>query len=191
MTWNLGIRRRVFERELQAWIGLTDRLEGFRLGQEADRIVWSLNSTNEFSTKSLFLRLAASSPSLRCPLPKLIWKFKVPKKVIFLLWSVAHRSLNTHERLQNRCPNLALCPSACPLCLQNEESLDHILLHCPFARQCWDRLVSIFNIQVCLPRKIDDWLLESVGGWRLRREERILWMCCFEILVMELVVGTQ
>lgn len=62
MTWNLGIRRGVFERELQAWIRMTENLEGLRLGQEADIIICSLDSTEVFSTKSLFLRLGSLDP---------------------------------------------------------------------------------------------------------------------------------
>ena len=88
---SLGIRRGLFVREVRTWIELTEKLEGFRLGQGDDRISWVLYSSGSFSTKSQFLTSAASRTQLLYPLKKKIWNFKIPRKVNTFLWSLAHR----------------------------------------------------------------------------------------------------
>lgn len=101
-TWDLGIRRGIFDIELQAWIELEEKLEGFHLGEREDNISWYLNSLGAFSTKSLVFNLATSRQLFKGTLTKLIWDFKNSRKMKFFSWSMAHRSLNAQERIQRK-----------------------------------------------------------------------------------------
>ena len=42
-------------------------------------------------------------------------------------------------------------PEKCPLCDQESETLDHILVSCVFAREFWFRLMCIFRLQNLAP----------------------------------------
>ena len=48
--------------------------------------------------------------------------------------------------------------SMCCLCFKEEESLDHLFLHCLFTRKAWNTLFRIFYLELYLPSK-------SIVGW--------------------------
>ena len=50
----------------------------------------------------------------------------------------------------------------CNLCKENEESADHILIHCTMARVLWELLFALFGVIWVLPYSVRDTLL----GWR-------------------------
>ncbi|XP_022149391.1 uncharacterized protein LOC111017819 [Momordica charantia] len=41
-TWDLGFRRGLFDRELECWTRMVERLEVFVLEEESDAVVWPL-----------------------------------------------------------------------------------------------------------------------------------------------------
>lgn len=103
-----------------------------------------------------------------------IWNDCTPKKVRVFLWSLAHREVNTHDLLQRRCVSWVLSPSVCLLCLKIAESLEHLLIHCPFTSLAWNWVLWGFNISLWLPDKIENWLIEALSGWRLRNRGKVL-----------------
>lgn len=64
---------------------------------------------------------------------KLIWVGNRPKKEKKIIWSLAHSSLDTLDRVQRRHPKLTLSPIICFLCSQDSESSNLLFLHCWFA----------------------------------------------------------
>lgn len=84
---------------------------------------------------------------------------------------MAHRGLNTHDRLQKKCREWVLFPSVCCLCQLHLRSFVYSL---PF---CFELLGSppkgIWS--VCLSRQIDDWLIEALHGWQIKDKARVLW----------------
>lgn len=131
-----------------SWVNLTTKLEDFRLVVAKDTLCWSLDNCGYFLTRSLFFRLVLVRQSLSCFLSKLIWEFKVPKKVKILFWLLAHKSLNTHDRMQRRNPSLVLVPTVCLLCWCSQETLDHLFLFCPFASHVWCKLLASFDVPI-------------------------------------------
>jgi len=75
-----------------------------------------------------------------------IWKSWAPPKCRFFMWLVAHNKCWTADRLARRgLPH----PESCPLCDQEDETIDHLLVHCVFAREFWFRLfrqVGLHNL---------------------------------------------
>lgn len=67
------------------------------------------------------------------PSDKFNVELQVPKEGKGVFWSLAYKSLNALEKLQIKLKNWCISPSVCYLCLRNAESLDHFLLHCPYA----------------------------------------------------------
>ena len=73
-----------------------------------------------------------------------IWKFIwtnpfIPKIDIFC-WSLAHQSILTGNNLKKRGME---GPSHCPLCKLHEETMDHIILDCPFAKEVWSQALNL------------------------------------------------
>ena len=101
----------------------------------------------------------------------------------FFLWLLAYRSLNIHEKIQKKFQHTMLNPSMCCLCFKDEETLDHLFLHCTFTRKVWYTLFKIFDVEVCLPSKINSWMLEvlKIRGYSLKGH--ILWSCATRSLL--------
>ena len=83
------------------------------------------------------------------------------------------------DQLKKRGWNLA---NRCFLCCVEEESIDHILIHCTKARVLWELLFAIFRVNWVLPLSVRDTLL----GWRgfnMGKKRRKVWkatpLCLF------------
>ena len=76
----------------------------------------------------------------------------------------------------------------CSLCEENEETIDHLLIHCSRAKMLWDLLLAIIDFDWVFPRTVRQlllaWQSASVGKQRKR-----VWMatplCIFWTLWME------
>jgi hypothetical protein len=60
------------------------------------------------------------------------------------MWLVEHNRCWTADRLARRSMDHLDC---CPLCDQQEEMINHLLFSCVFARQFWDGLLSVVDLQ--------------------------------------------
>ncbi|GJN03220.1 hypothetical protein PR202_ga20639 [Eleusine coracana subsp. coracana] len=87
-----------------------------------------------------------------------IWKSWAPGKCRFFLWLAAHNRCWTADRLAKR--NLPH-PPLCVLCDQEEETIDHILISCVFARQFWFIFLQRVGLGFLAPQPSDsnfqDW----------------------------------
>jgi hypothetical protein len=77
-----------------------------------------------------------------------IWKTWAPSKCQFFLWLVAHNKCWTTVRLAKRGLTQSLL---CPLCDQHDESINHLLVGCSFARLFWFKLFRTFGLQGFIP----------------------------------------
>ena len=78
----------------------------------------------------------------------------------------------TLDQLKKRGWTLA---NRCFLCCVEEESIDHILIHCTKARVLWELLFVFFGLMWVLPYSVRDTLL----GWRsinLGKKRSKVWM---------------
>ena len=83
------------------------------------------------------------------------------------------------EQLKKRGRHLA---SRCPLCGKDEESLDHLLLHCPKVYNLWAFIFMIFGLNWVLPRFIKD----TLARWKCspsRKSLRKVWMAALLCLL--------
>jgi len=93
------------------------------------------------------------------------------------LWTVAHNHGWTADRLVRRgLPH----PSECPLCDQEDEDIQHLLIGCVFARQFWYSLLHRVGLSILTPQATklswEDWWLKAeatVDGGR-RKESNTL-----------------
>jgi hypothetical protein len=80
---------------------------------------------------------------------ELIWKTWSPSKCKFFLWLADLERCWTADRLKKR--GLSH-PDKCPLCDQDQESIDHILVGCVCARNFWFQLLGQVNLPGFAPR---------------------------------------
>jgi hypothetical protein len=73
---------------------------------------------------------------------KAIWTSKSIPKIDMFVWTLAHRSILTGENLRRRGWE---GPHRCPLCLQEEETTDHLLLSCTYSKEVWQLALGLQN----------------------------------------------
>lgn len=111
----------------------------------SDRLIWPMEKNRVFTVKSGYYWIHAVnnpngqlSPSTSMPNSNLvwksIWKLNVPAKICCFLWKALHRALATMAELFKR---RSAPTSACPLCLQHDETIEHLLLLCPWVEAVW------------------------------------------------------
>ena len=100
------------------------------LRDEEVRMFWMVSKSGKFSVKFLFSVLKPGDPFL---FPwSIIWSSYVPPKVTFFAWKVTWGKALTLDLVQMRG---VLLPNRCFLCHFEEETIDHILLHCARAKE--------------------------------------------------------
>ncbi|RVW95701.1 hypothetical protein CK203_031580 [Vitis vinifera] len=98
-----------------------------------------------------------------------IWRARVPPKVAFFAWEASWGKVLTQEQLQRRGFSLA---NRCFLCLSEEETMDHLLLHCIKTRILWNLLFSLFGISWTLSGTVKTTLLGWNGGFVGKRRKK-------------------
>ena len=94
-----------------------------------DQVVWTKSKDGRFSVKSLHKALELERQG---DFPaRVIGDSLVPLRVSFFAWEATWKNVLTLDQIKRRgCP----LANRCYLCLSEEESIDHILLHCELAR---------------------------------------------------------
>ena len=78
-----------------------------------------------------------------------------------MVWSVAHRKINTNIMVQKRRPNMAIFPEWCVFYKKASENVNHLFLHCTAAYFLWSKLFKTFNLSWSAPASCYSLLLES------------------------------
>ena len=110
-----------------------------------DKIIWIGNRRGEFSVKSAYHiahspieandRGESSSRDPCKPLWKRLWLLNLPAKIKVFAWRACVNGLPTMEAIFSRGISQSM---ACPVCGNDAESVDHILLRCDFSSLVWD-----------------------------------------------------
>ena len=105
-----------------------------------DRLLWKEAKNGSFFVKTCFDLLEGGRQQL-VPF-KMLWNPIVPTKVVSLLGKFAWDRILTLDQLKKRGFSLA---SRCPLCGKVEETLEHLLIHCPKVWCMWTALFSLLG----------------------------------------------
>jgi hypothetical protein len=118
---------------LVQYLHLWNKIVGMHfLEDEADsfKCIWTTSS--DFMAKSAYI--AFFEGHTLWPLHDPIWKCKAPMKFKLFAWKVVwNRCWTGDRRFRHGLSN----DDSCTFCLQHSETIEHLLLQCPFSRSIW------------------------------------------------------
>ncbi|RVW12371.1 putative ribonuclease H protein [Vitis vinifera] len=159
--WNPCFLRAFNDWEIEEASSFMEQLHRSRVIEVVeDRVSWTETKSGNFSVKSLYLAMEAGG-SARFP-SSLIWNANVQPKISFFVWEATWGKALTLDKVQKRGWALA---NRCFLCLENEETIDHLLLHCSRTKVLWDLLFTVFGVSWVLPYSVKETLLSWHGSF--------------------------
>ena len=99
---------------------------------EEVKLVWLVARSGSIEVK-LYYTVLSGRNSHSFPW-KSIWKVKIPSKVVFFTWTAVKGNILTLDNLRKR--NIYVVNRCC-MCRNDWESVDHLLLHCPYSFNLW------------------------------------------------------
>lgn len=149
MQWGPIFRRNLMEaKEIQLFSGHPQPSSHSDSPKEhKDSKVWMPAQDGEYSVTSFFLPISRSFPCAS-PLYR-TWKLKAPPRVIAFSWLVQRGGILTMDNLHRR---KRILVNACPMCLEDQETDDHILLRCRVAHALWSLVLTWFECHWTFPR---------------------------------------
>jgi hypothetical protein len=156
--WDLTFTRYIQDWESEALMQLIEILYAKAgIGSGIDAIRWGAAKSKSFTVASYYRAL---SGMYNGSFPwKLIWKSRAPPRVAFFLWTATLGRILTIDNLRKR--NVMVLDWCC-MCKKGAESVEHLLLHCPFAGEIWSMVFGLFGIVWVMPRTI----LELLDCWQ-------------------------
>lgn len=162
-TWNQTILKKLYHPNIcneimHIPIPKSSRLE--------DKLLWKHSTSGEYRVNkaySLIQQDGLSAMGHHRDLPhwvwKLLWKIDLSHKIFSFIWKILRRSLPMFEILNKRgIRNTNLCT----LCNEEEESIDHLFLHCPFARAVWHGSNLEVRTSELVHSSVDYWFSASI-----------------------------
>ncbi|RVW19996.1 LINE-1 retrotransposable element ORF2 protein [Vitis vinifera] len=170
-SWNISFSRDFNDWEVDLVGNLLYMLRDYKISSEEDSVLWKGGGSGIFRVKEAYNLLVASNDIV---FPnKGIWVDKVPTKVVFFAWEATWGKVLTLDRLQRRGWQF---PNRCFLCGCEEETVNHILLHCTVVRVLWEIVFVLFGIQWVFPETVKDMLFSWRGSFvGKKRKKGVYW----------------
>ena len=160
VVWNVPFFPVANDWEVEEFSSFFARLYGMALRRrEDDVMIWTGSKEGVFSVKSMY-RLLQGGVGRSFPW-RGVWRSLCPLRVSFFVWETTHGRILT---IDNLCRRRTIIAKWCFLCQCDGEFVDHVLLHCPFARGLWSHILCIVNFQWVMPEKVADVL----WSWKRR-----------------------
>ena len=128
----------------------------------ADRLCWKWTADKKFSTSSAYQSFFIGQHPVQGA--GLLRKTRAPAKCKFFFWLVIHDRCWTATR---RKKHGLQDDDLCAFCAQAPESIDHLLIQCPFSREVWFNLFCRIGWHSVSPTNQNSWV---VDWWTLARK---------------------
>jgi hypothetical protein len=122
---------------------------------EHDCISWRWMASGEYNSKSAYQAMFVGESSVMGV--KEHWKAKAPNKCRFFIWLALLDPCWTAQWLLR---HGLRSEDTCLLCIQDSETVDHLLCQCVFSREIWIKLLRRAGWHLLLPTQVDtfaDW----------------------------------
>ncbi|RVW54677.1 putative ribonuclease H protein [Vitis vinifera] len=168
--WNPCFLRAFNDWEVEEAERFMERIQSKRVIEDVeDTVSWTETKSGKFSVKSLYIALEAGGSSL---FPSsFIWNANVQPKISFFAWEATWGKALTLDLVQKRGWALA---NRCFMCLEKEETINHLLLHCSRTRALWDLLFALFGVSWVLPFSVRDTLLCWNGFFMGKNRKKVI-----------------
>ncbi|KAI5336490.1 hypothetical protein L3X38_015758 [Prunus dulcis] len=167
-VWNLlPIAHLISQHELHA-------ISAIPIGESVsgDRLVWPWVKSGNFTVKSGYNWIV--NQNIRCPLAhaqsshtisldtwKIIWESKTLPKVKQFLWRAVSNILPSFLNLYKRRLSTS---HLCPICLESPESIEHMLVLCPWTACVWFGSAIGYRVDLQNFTSLDRWLGSLLRG---------------------------
>lgn len=132
-------------------------LNAYCLNHDDDILIWKKDPSGEYSILSSF---SFSFEGFEAPYWDLAWVKGMTPKISINFWILLQNKILTLDSLKKRGFIFA---NRCVLCKNDEESVDHILLHCPFSSMIWDKIWNLMSLDWVPPTTIQLFFLSWKG----------------------------
>lgn len=132
-TWPLDLGPDLQHEELLEYLVLWEMTSTVELQPEVEDVVrWAWDASGCYSVRTAYASRFAGRE--HDPGATFTWQSRAPLRCKLFSWLTLRNRCWTSDRLATRgLPH----QQACPMCDQAEESMDHLLVRCPFARSVW------------------------------------------------------
>ena len=161
-VWNLGFTISFNDWEVREVENFLLAIQPLKIiSNREDKLILKGNTAGIYSVKLLYevLNRPASSPMTF--LVQSIWNPLVLLKVGFFAWEAVWGKVLTLNQLKRRRRPLA---SRCYLCENEEESIDHLLVHCQQARLLWEIILATVGMGWVFPFYVQQTLISWQGA---------------------------
>ena len=141
--------------EMASFVQLWDMVQEVQLNDEQDSIFWRWTSDGVYTTKSAYNAQFLGTYSLFKG--QHIWQAEAEGKHKFFAWLLVQCKILTADKMIAR---QWPCNPVCTMCNQEPETAAHLILHCTFSRQVWDKMESWTQRLVQVPvqgLQVMDW----------------------------------
>ncbi|XP_071712696.1 uncharacterized protein [Rutidosis leptorrhynchoides] len=140
-----------------------------------DEVIWKADQLGPFSVSDA-VKLIVQAGNFPSPAwPKVVWGNNVPSKIMLFHWLAIKQSVPVRVILFKRHilpPNHSLL---CNWCMNEDETIEHLLLHCPWSFKIWAELFRWWNLRWIIPCSVEafsfDWFygmgLNASKYWKL------------------------
>jgi hypothetical protein len=159
--WNVSFLRSLNDWEMDDLVSFHNLLYAHNLDGGIDKIWRVPDRKGKYAVKSFYNVLISRDCS---PFPrKSIWRTKAPPRVAFFVWSAVLGKILTLDNLMKK--NMVLV-NRYGMCKNDEESIDHLFLHCESAHLLWNAFFSCFGLAWAMPRGVAHLLSSWWSGGR-------------------------
>lgn len=162
-AWLQDFGRGISVPTIWEFLRLWDVIQQIQLRQETP--ARSVTYTSKSAYRRFFMGSTIFEPHKR------LWKTWAPARTKFFLWLAIQNRCWTSDRLRRRGLQH---PERCPLCDQEEKTMQHILTNCVIAREVWYNVLRSVGLQAVAPDQANtvfkDWW--AIAEQRISKEQR-------------------
>ena len=91
--------------------------------------------SGSYTTSASYNLISAPCPTENSAIWKSVWAMKILPKVDFFVWTLSHRRILIGDNLKKKGWE---GPTRCLFCLNHEETIEHLLISCSYAKEVWN-----------------------------------------------------